>query len=98
MKAGQLSAFLYDDSGGKIVLGGISPGEFVGEMGYFNQELCSATVEALTDVELVSIPDDELEAIVFFASGVGEGFGDDVVAEVAEGESGARGVRRDFTS
>lgn len=65
VKAGQLCAFSKDDEGARIFLGDIFPGEFIGEMGHFNHDVCSATVEAITNVELVSIPNGALESVVF---------------------------------
>ncbi|MGZ3771541.1 MAG: Crp/Fnr family transcriptional regulator, partial [Bdellovibrio sp.] len=48
-----------------VMLGEIMPGEFVGEMGHFNHEPRSATVEAITEVELIAIPSGSLESVVF---------------------------------
>ncbi len=64
VKNGKLQAYSMVD-GTKILLGVIAAGEFVGEMGHFNHEPRSATVEALTDVELIEIPHSALENVIF---------------------------------
>jgi CRP/FNR family transcriptional regulator, cyclic AMP receptor protein len=46
-------------------LGEIASGEFVGEMGHFNHEPRSATVEAVTEVDLIEIPLESLENVIF---------------------------------
>ncbi|MEZ4871014.1 MAG: cyclic nucleotide-binding domain-containing protein [Bdellovibrionales bacterium] len=48
-----------------VVLGYIEPGEFVGEMARFMKEKRSATVKAMTDCELIEIPDDTLDTVLF---------------------------------
>lgn len=65
VKNGNLNVYSQGTTGGKITLGEIGPGEFVGEMGHFNHEPRSATVEALTDVELIEIPMASLENVIF---------------------------------
>jgi FixJ family two-component response regulator len=66
VKHGTLSAYSAEAStGGRVTLGQIGPGEFVGEMGHFNHEPRSATVEALTAVELIEIPMSALESVIF---------------------------------
>lgn len=65
VKDGTLRAYSDTMVGGRITLGNISAGEFVGEMGHFNHEPRSATVEAVTEVELVEIPLASLENVIF---------------------------------
>ncbi|UOF00794.1 cyclic nucleotide-binding domain-containing protein [Bdellovibrio reynosensis] len=65
VKNGSLRAFCYDHDGQKIILGEIKAGEFVGEMGHFNHELRSATVEAVSDVELIAIPNSAIDNVIF---------------------------------
>jgi CheY-like chemotaxis protein len=65
VKNGTLRAFSDTMAGGRITLGDISAGEFVGEMGHFNHEPRSATVEAVTEVDLVEIPLASLENVIF---------------------------------
>ncbi|MFS4457737.1 cyclic nucleotide-binding domain-containing protein [Bdellovibrio sp. HCB2-146] len=65
VKNGRLQAFSESLEGGRVTLGEISAGEFVGEMGHFNHEVRSATVEAVTDVDLIEIPHASLDNVIF---------------------------------
>lgn len=66
VKKGLLRAYSHSPGGaGIIVLGDIKSGEFVGEMGHFNHEPRSATVDAVTDVDLIEIPIHALESVIF---------------------------------
>lgn len=65
VKNGTLRAYAQVIEGGRIDLGDIKSGEFVGEMGHFNHEPRSATVEAVTDVELIEIPMAALDDVIF---------------------------------
>ncbi|WP_413558942.1 cyclic nucleotide-binding domain-containing protein [Bdellovibrio sp. HCB209] len=66
VKHGTLSAYSSEAiTGSRVTLGEIGPGEFVGEMGHFNHEPRSATVEAVTEVELIEIPMSALESVIF---------------------------------
>ncbi|MBO9666006.1 MAG: cyclic nucleotide-binding domain-containing protein [Bdellovibrio sp.] len=65
VKNGNLLAYSEALAGGRITLGEIGPGEFVGEMGHFNHEPRSATVEAVTEVDLIEIPMSSLENVIF---------------------------------
>jgi len=56
LKKGSLQAFHLNDQGQKVILGEVAPGEFVGEMAYFNAEPRSANVIALENSELIEIP------------------------------------------
>lgn len=47
------------------ILGNITHGEFVGEMAIISGEPRSATVQALTDCELIEIPMDSLDTVLF---------------------------------
>lgn len=51
--------------GTRMDLGDIETGEFVGEMAYINGSPRSADVNALTDCELIEIPVDLLDGILF---------------------------------
>ena len=65
VKKGNLQAFSVCQNGEKIMLGEISAGEFVGEMGHFTHDARSATVQAVTDVELIAIPNSALDQVIF---------------------------------
>jgi CRP-like cAMP-binding protein len=65
VKNGTLRAYSESVSGARIALGDISAGEFVGEMGHFNHEPRSATVEAISEVDLVEIPLAALDNVIF---------------------------------
>jgi len=65
VKNGTLRAYSDTLTGGRVILGEIGAGEFVGEMGHFNAEPRSATVEAVTDVDLVEIPLSSLDSVIF---------------------------------
>lgn len=65
VKKGSLRAYCSGPEGDKVMLGEICAGEFVGEMGHFNRDPRSATVEAITDVELIAIPNDSLDNVIF---------------------------------
>ncbi|WP_081111832.1 cyclic nucleotide-binding domain-containing protein [Bdellovibrio bacteriovorus] len=65
VKKGSLRAYCASPEGDKITLGEIVAGEFVGEMGHFNHEPRSATVEAITDVELIAIPNSAVDNVIF---------------------------------
>jgi CRP-like cAMP-binding protein len=49
--------------GTDVVLGHIRSGELVGEISFLDQEPRSATVKAITDCELIEIPQDAIENI-----------------------------------
>ncbi len=65
VKNGTLKAYSDSMSGGRVLLGEIGAGEFVGEMSHFNHEPRSATIEAITDVDLVEIPMSSLDNVIF---------------------------------
>lgn len=64
LKSGQMEAVVYEGTL-EIVLGKISPQEFVGEMAYVNGEPRSADVIARTDCELIEIPIGHLDKLLF---------------------------------
>lgn len=64
VQSGRLKAY-KDFSARQTVLGEIGPGEFVGEMAYINREMRSATVVADSDSELVEIPIQFVDRILF---------------------------------
>jgi len=64
LKTGELKAYKQDGER-EIVLGSIQPGEFVGEMAYINGEARSANVISMTDSELIEIPSESLDAVLF---------------------------------
>lgn len=64
VKQGQLRADL-NANGGKSTLGFIEVGEFVGEMAYINGEPRMADVVATTNCELIEIPIDHLDHLLF---------------------------------
>lgn len=65
VKKGNLRAYSECADGETVTLGYISPGEFVGEMGHFTDDARSATVQAITEVELIAIPNDVLDQVIF---------------------------------
>lgn len=64
LKSGELKA-CKSDGEREVFLGNISPGEFVGEMAYINGEARSANVVSVTDCELIEIPAESLDAVLF---------------------------------
>jgi len=64
VKSGELQAYKKDGDR-ETVLGTIQPGEFVGEMAYINGEARSANVMSVTDSELIEIPSESLDAVLF---------------------------------
>lgn len=64
LKTGELKAYKRDGER-EIYLGNIQPGEFVGEMAYINGEARSATVISIMDSELIEIPSESLDAVLF---------------------------------
>ena len=64
VKKGQLEVVQQTDDK-KTVLGQVSQSEFVGEMAYFNNEARSATVRAMCDCELIEIPGDVVDMVLF---------------------------------
>jgi DNA-binding NtrC family response regulator len=65
VKNGTLRAYSDTLASGRVTLGEIGTGEFVGEMGHFNHEPRSATIEAVTQVDLVEIPMSSLDSVIF---------------------------------
>jgi len=64
LRTGHLEAY-SQKLGDTTVLGKIEPGEFVGEMAYINGEPRSASVKAIADSELVEIPIQLLDHVLF---------------------------------
>ncbi len=64
LKRGRLKAFAKGTEGA-VLLGQIEPGEFVGEMAYINGEVRSADVIADLDCELIEIPVNHLDHLLF---------------------------------
>jgi len=64
LKKGQLVASKMQD-GAEVVLGSVYPGEFVGEMGFLNGSVRVATVKASEDSQVVSIPVEIFESVIF---------------------------------
>lgn len=64
LKSGKMEAFKEKD-GEEIILGEIQAGEFVGEMAHFNHENRSANVRATEECELIVIPDETLDRVLF---------------------------------
>ena len=65
LKRGKLEAFIVNENNERLVLGEVNPGEFVGEMAYFNDEPRSANVIALTECELIEIPLTSFERVLY---------------------------------
>lgn len=64
VKSGRLKAF-KNEGPNEVVLGYINAGEFVGEMAYIHGEARSANVVSLTECELIEIPNDSLDSVLF---------------------------------
>jgi FixJ family two-component response regulator len=64
VKHGRLMAF-KGAAPSESVLGYVEPGEFVGEMAYVNGERRSASVICLEETELIEIPRQNLDSILF---------------------------------
>lgn len=64
LKRGELEV-IQETDGNKVVIGKVSKSEFVGEMAYFNSERRSATVRAVTDCELIEIPEGVVDMVLF---------------------------------
>lgn len=64
LKSGQMQAEVVQD-GMKRILGQVELGEFVGEMAYINGEPRMANVVANSECELIEIPIDQLDHILF---------------------------------
>jgi hypothetical protein len=64
LRKGSLKA-ITEKSGNTVILGTVQPGEFVGEMAYINGEARSASIIALSDCELIEIPVNKLDHILF---------------------------------
>lgn len=65
LKKGKLQAYHSDLKEHKVILGEIHPGEFVGEMAYFNSEPRSANVIALEHSELIEIPLKTFDRVIY---------------------------------
>lgn len=64
VKSGELKAYKHDGEQ-EVILGTIQAGEFVGEMAYINGEARSANVETTTQCELIEIPSESLDVVLF---------------------------------
>jgi CheY-like chemotaxis protein len=64
VRRGTLRAYLRRE-GGDVTIGQIQEGEFVGEMAYINNEPRSADVIATSDCELIEIPVNHLDQLLF---------------------------------
>lgn len=64
LKKGELQAST-NKTGEKVILGSVNAGEFVGEMAYISGEARSASITAMTDCELIEIPVDKLDHLLF---------------------------------
>lgn len=64
VKSGELTA-LKKEGEREVTLGNIQAGEFVGEMAYINGEARSASVVAISACELIEIPSESLDAMLF---------------------------------
>ena len=65
LKKGRLQAYHINEKDQKVILGEISPGEFVGEMAYFNDEPRSASVMALEESEVFEIPVKTFDRVIY---------------------------------
>jgi len=65
VRKGMVRVFKKNPSGETSTIAEIGPGEFVGEMAYFNNESRMASVDAVIDSELVEIQSDVFEKAVY---------------------------------
>jgi len=65
VRKGLLRAFKKHPSGETYTIGEIKPGEFVGEMAYFNHEARMASVDALMDSELIEVQPQAFEKVIY---------------------------------
>lgn len=65
VRKGTLRAFKKAPSGDTHTIGEIKAGEFVGEMAYFNDEARMASVDAITDSELIEIQPQVFEKVIY---------------------------------
>lgn len=65
VRKGSLKAFKTKPTGETFVVGEIKAGEFVGEMAYFNHEARMASVEAVTECELIEIQPQVFEKVIY---------------------------------
>ena len=64
LKKGLLRAYKKHPSGEVYSIGEVKPGEFVGEMAYFNEEARNASVDAIEDSELIEIQPTIFERVI----------------------------------
>lgn len=64
VKKGQLRAYRFT-GGSEVELGKIGVGEFVGEMAYINGEPRNASVQAVTDCELIEVEVGKFDHVLF---------------------------------
>jgi DNA-binding NtrC family response regulator len=64
IKKGRMIAYLVRDKK-EVVLGDVGMGEFVGEMAYINGQPRSANVRALEDSEVIEIPSNLIDQLIF---------------------------------
>ncbi len=64
LKTGKLEVTKRDDKGKSIFICHIGPGEIVGEMGFLITKKRTATVTAIDESSLISIPQEKFEAII----------------------------------
>lgn len=65
VRKGELTAYQNTETQGKKTLGNVYMGEFVGEMAYFIGENRVATVEAVSDCEVIEIPAKTFERVIY---------------------------------
>jgi hypothetical protein len=65
VRKGTLRAFKKKPTGELFTIGEIKAGEFVGEMAYFNDEARMASVDAVTDSELIEIQPAVFEKVIY---------------------------------
>ena len=65
VRKGTLRAFKKKTTGEQFTIGEINAGEFVGEMAYFNDEARMASVDAVTDSELIEIQPAVFEKVIY---------------------------------
>lgn len=65
VKKGELRAYKTVYGGERVVLGDVHLGEFVGEMAFFVGENRMASVEAVTDCEVIEVPPLTFERVIY---------------------------------
>jgi CRP/FNR family transcriptional regulator len=64
VKEGKLSVVRKGTNGKNVVVSSVGPGEMIGEMGFLLHRTRTASVVAVTDCALISIPKEKFEVVI----------------------------------